>query len=44
MIEVGRKKYYVSHLMIIFKNSSDTNRMIPSITEVIKAAELALFL
>lgn len=44
LIEVGRIKYCVSHFIIIFKNFSDTNRMIPPITEVMEAAELAFFL
>ena len=35
--KVGRRKFYVSPLTIIKKNSSDTNRMIHLITKVMKA-------
>lgn len=43
MTEVSRRKLYVSHLIIIFKNSSDTNRMIHLITEVMNSVALAAY-
>ena len=43
MTEASRRKLYVSHLIIIFKNSSDTNRMIHLITEVMNAVALAAY-